>query len=312
MESGSLKNPIFVTGPPRSGTTLIQLLVSAHSNIYTLPETHYFTFVKDIAGDQFGKEYVQSVLQSLSQKPGISFSEESKKQIDTCVENKGINDRNILHCIIEEFKEVNNLSGTRWLEKTPRHILRLDEIKKCWPDACFLVVIRDPRGAISSFHSKRNFSSKYARYMDLFRRIDAWKMCIKAKDSTKVEFKQICYESLVAKPKDTLGDIMAYVGEKTQNDQLQSFNNNFSTATLTTEGHKHLNNSSTIVDRTIVWTDRLSRSEIKWIEYLCLKEMRRLDYIPICTTAFPDRNILYYLLYRLRCALAPLKQWFIR
>lgn len=38
----TIEAPIFVVGVPRSGTTLLQSLLSAHSSTYSLPETHFF------------------------------------------------------------------------------------------------------------------------------------------------------------------------------------------------------------------------------------------------------------------------------
>jgi Sulfotransferase family len=40
-----LERPIFVVGCPRSGTTLVQCILSASSQAFSLPETHFFSFV---------------------------------------------------------------------------------------------------------------------------------------------------------------------------------------------------------------------------------------------------------------------------
>ena len=311
MGSRTFNSPIFVAGPPRSGTTLIQLLISAHENIYTLPETHFFTYVKDVVGDEYDKEYVPAILQALSQKPGIIFNKLSFDKINKCIEKTGINDGNVLNCIIQEFKTVNELDGTRWLEKTPRHILKLEKIEQFWPDARIIVVVRDPRGAISSFHSKREFPSKYSRYMDLFKRIDAWKACIAAMNNTKTKYKQIRYESFIADPQHTLEDLMVYVGEKQQAHQLTKFSDNFSTATLKSETHKQLNDSLKIVDRTMIWMERLTPTEIRWIEYLCSTEMSQLFYRPTSLIGLPMCQLHFYLLYRVRNVLTRIKQWIL-
>jgi len=46
--------PVFIVGMPRSGTTLLKMMMCAHSKIAIPPETHFFTKLysqKDIIGD---------------------------------------------------------------------------------------------------------------------------------------------------------------------------------------------------------------------------------------------------------------------
>jgi len=308
MESYTLKDPIFVTGPPRSGTTLIQLLISAHDNIYTLPETHYFTYVKGVVGNDFEDEYTSLVLSAISEKPGLIFDKRSLNKIQNCVTKLGVSDRNILDCLVREYKSINELEGVRWLEKTPRHVLKIDKIKECWPESCVFVVIRDPRGAISSFHSKCEFSSSYSRYMDLFRRIDLWKSCIAAMNKTTASFKVIRYETFIAEPKSVLDEIMEYIGEKQQVSQLSSFSTNFSSATLKTEKHKKLNASAEIVDRTMIWVERLTNNEVKWIEFLCSNEMNQFGYLKSQLSVFPVSRVFFYIVYKIRSVIYYLKQ----
>src|SRR4051794_7029657 len=48
-----LDRPIFVVGAPRSGTTLVQCILSANSQAYSLPETHFFSVVLPALGVDF-------------------------------------------------------------------------------------------------------------------------------------------------------------------------------------------------------------------------------------------------------------------
>ena len=45
-----LARPIFVVGCPRSGTTLVQCILSASSDAFSLPETHFFSSVQQALG----------------------------------------------------------------------------------------------------------------------------------------------------------------------------------------------------------------------------------------------------------------------
>src|SRR5439155_25383636 len=46
----SLRQPIFIVGCPRSGTTLVQCILSASSQAFSLPETHFFSSVLPAVG----------------------------------------------------------------------------------------------------------------------------------------------------------------------------------------------------------------------------------------------------------------------
>ena len=48
----SLERPVFVVGCPRSGTTLVQCILSASSSAFSLPETHFFSWVLPTLGVQ--------------------------------------------------------------------------------------------------------------------------------------------------------------------------------------------------------------------------------------------------------------------
>ncbi|MCP5054001.1 MAG: sulfotransferase, partial [bacterium] len=41
-----MTNPVFIVGMPRSGTTLLRLMLNSHSKIAISTETHYFTHFK--------------------------------------------------------------------------------------------------------------------------------------------------------------------------------------------------------------------------------------------------------------------------
>ena len=46
----TLAQPIFVVGCPRSGTTLVQCILSASSHAFSLPETHFFSYLLPALG----------------------------------------------------------------------------------------------------------------------------------------------------------------------------------------------------------------------------------------------------------------------
>src|SRR5262249_28338226 len=111
-----LKRPVFVVGCPRSGTTLVQCILSASSHAFSLPETHFFS---EVAPDLLGR-------------PDLSALDEFIEQVEA------------------HRPDTDTARTLRAVEKTPRHVLHLDTIDACFPDALFINVVRDPIDVASS------------------------------------------------------------------------------------------------------------------------------------------------------------------
>lgn len=110
------KSPIFIGGCGRSGTTLLLSILSAHSEIFGIPnETDAFTSWK--------------VLKNGKKVPA---------RWDRLY-------RAILLARIPSSKK-------RWCEKRPANIHFIQEILSCFPHSKFLFIVRDPRAVCTSRH----------------------------------------------------------------------------------------------------------------------------------------------------------------
>jgi len=113
---------IFVLGPPRSGTTLMQQILRAHPRLAGLDEETYFFFRRDYIGLRY---------------PGIEPAS-LRHMVDSARDAIDLFDR------IAEFVIKKNCA-TRFVEKTPHHALRLAFLQKYFPQAQFIFLVRDPR-----------------------------------------------------------------------------------------------------------------------------------------------------------------------
>ena len=155
------KQPIFIVGPSRSGTTLLTHCLGRHPDIATLGETHYFD---DLRVRMKGYERTRLLDQ----------------QIEACIEyfqalshrwygfggdpTQGVLDRNELcrtamqigegaDAFFEAYSniEARKSGKNRWCEKTPRHVFRIPEILQAFPQAKIICMIRDPRAVVASY-----------------------------------------------------------------------------------------------------------------------------------------------------------------
>ena len=122
-------------------------------------------------------------------------------------------------------------SGEHFIEKTPPHVLRLNFLRKHFPKARFINVMRDGRDCFCSASHHPNVIQgrsveRYARY---------WKRCIQArqKHGQQSNIFDIRYEDLVTHPEQQVRAVMDFLGEDYQVNQLdpQSYSSNKITQT---------------------------------------------------------------------------------
>lgn len=142
---------VFVVGCPRSGTTLVQAMLARHPDVFSLPETYFFPVLlgdlrlrwKDRQARPTRRWYHRAGLaqswgrrrlQQLEQvhAPTSRYHRHAPRKWRACVRR-----------YVEMLDTAAMHQGCRWwVEKTPEHLLYLDEIAECVPDAHFVHVLR--------------------------------------------------------------------------------------------------------------------------------------------------------------------------
>lgn len=96
-----------------------------------------------------------------------------------------------------------------WAEKTPNHILNLSQIRREWPDARIVRIMRDPRDSALSTCKLPTFSDRFAANMYLWR---SWQDVGERFLSSDPLSTTIRYESLVADPVTQLRELCTRIG----------------------------------------------------------------------------------------------------
>jgi hypothetical protein len=106
------------------------------------------------------------------------------------------------------------MGKARWLEKTPRHIYRIAEILRYFPEAKIVLMIRDGRDVACSIRD---------RYGSLEAGIHRWVEDNEAgrKFWTHPNVRVVRYEELVADFEKTVREIVAFVGEEFEEGMLR-------------------------------------------------------------------------------------------
>ena len=131
MKSNLETSPlIFVGGAPRSGTTLVQRILGAHSAVYAGPE---FDLVPEIM--RLRELFLAGI---------------DSGRISTYLDSQGVN-AIFVNFVRSMFGKVLEESGkTHVSEKTPSNVAAFPELQDCMPHAHYIFVMRDPRSIVAS------------------------------------------------------------------------------------------------------------------------------------------------------------------
>ena len=132
---------VMLLGSPRSGTTWLQSLLGAHSDIATPQETDLFRVYLEPLVDAWSK-----------QRRGLDDVEARRRKGLPLVLTESEFDAAVGTLLRATLRAVERMkpSATVVLEKSPSHSLCVDTILRFAPDARFLHIVRDGRDVVSS------------------------------------------------------------------------------------------------------------------------------------------------------------------
>jgi hypothetical protein len=195
----------FVVGAPRSGTTLLRLMLDAHPALAIPPETHFFPSVPDaVAG---ARRPARAFRQAVVSSPRWGDLGLSAAALDARLEALDPFDLgDALRAVYRLYAE--RFDKPRWGDKTPAHLLHMPAIASVLPEARFVHIIRDGRDVALSI-VERSFGP-----VSLESAASWWRQQILTARSHARElpgYIELRYEDLVADPEPTLRAVCSLV-----------------------------------------------------------------------------------------------------
>src|SRR5262245_22076416 len=150
------KNPpaIFILSPPRSGSTLLRVMLNGHPLLFAPPELHLLPFatLKQRRETFSGRQslWLEGTLRAIMQIKECD-SDESRKIMQEC-EDRQMSTRQFYRLLQEWLVE------KRLVDKTPTYALDLQTLRRAeesFENALYIHLMRDPRGMIHSFKEAR-------------------------------------------------------------------------------------------------------------------------------------------------------------
>lgn len=148
---------VFIVGCPRSGTTLVQAMLARHPDVFSLHETYFF---EALIGDSQlrWRDREARATRKWYHRAGLaqSWGRRRLRQLERrhLAVRRGPSPMTRKGCVrryVAMLDEAAARGGcTHWVEKTPNHILYLDEIDRGVPDVRVVHVLRRGIDVIAS------------------------------------------------------------------------------------------------------------------------------------------------------------------
>lgn len=208
MKQDSVKERIFLVGCPRSGTTLLQSTLAAHSRIYSFPESKFFHYLINPDSQRSklmlaSKKAKSTLFQFLDD---INCSKKKQR-----FSKFAIFLPQYVRYFVEVLDELTIQHGKDcWLEKTPLHIQRINCIERFLPQAKFIHLVRDGTDVVASLYEvTHKYPETWGKPRSIDRCIDRWLNDVRISQHHihKPNHLLVRYENLVANPHFELQNI---------------------------------------------------------------------------------------------------------
>lgn len=278
--------PIFIVGANRSGTTLLRLMLNAHSRLAVPEELCYFR--SRYAGapiDAWRSPHVSStayetiVQDFITEVTALHPELDGPTLLDTILTGGRHDLRRPYQVILDTWTRIHG--KVRWGEKTPGNLFYVDVLCEMFPGAYFLYVVRDPRAGVASMLKTDFFPDDVAfNAMSRRKHFETGERLLRQHVAPD-HWLTIRYEDLTAAPEASLRRVCALIGERYEPEMLRFHRT--AKAYMTEKAATSFNASATRPVTTAqidVWHEQLSERDVSMIEAICAKEMTAHGYAP--------------------------------
>ncbi len=185
--------PIFIVGEPRSGTTLLDRMLSGHSRVHSAGELRHLGFaVRKVIGTDEPRQFTPELIRAAAEGDAVEIG---AAYLDSTASLRG--------------------DAAHLIDKLPNNYLYLPLILAALPKAKVVHMRRDPMDACFAMF-KQLFADAYLYSYDqqeLARHfVRYWELMQTWRERFPKRFLDVDYEDLVSEPEETLRTVLEHVG----------------------------------------------------------------------------------------------------
>lgn len=215
--------PVFVVGCPRSGTTLLSVMLDRHSEVAVPPETHFAARVVPYAFPESSKISsgiealpVQAVRDLLHRTP-LNDLKLDPAAVIMRLRGCPASPATLLRSVLEEYAARRN--KPKVAEKTPGHELYVEQLSAWFPQARFVWIVRDGRAVVKSQRRMHWIHEPIWQLSLHWRRSAIQALRFEAAHPDNIF--RVRYEDLLRDPHRTLGPLHRFLGIRLEPQQLR-------------------------------------------------------------------------------------------
>ena len=274
---------LFLIYPPRSGSTLLQIMLSQHPGIAISPEVRFARRVLKRFDDPTAEltgadlDQLKAIIQQDDKLAGWKI--DSQPFIAGIMAAESLSPRAALDALFRFNRDVTASGAPVIGLKKGNLIPIIDKVAAAWPDARFLFAYRDGRACVASMVKNLAFDEYQTAAWRWKHRVH---YALNLRDREPDRFHMVCYEDLIADTEAVLRGICSYLGLDFDPRMLEHHRANRDLQ-FVPKGREaaHRNTSEPVSGRFADrWREQLSAEEVQAIEAIIGPELLRLGYTP--------------------------------
>lgn len=233
-----MKAPFFIIGNPRSGTTLLRLMLASHPHLLVAPECGFALWLAktygelDIHDPEVVRRYAEDVHASKKFETwGVELDELAAYLQTARAESYADLVSSVYACYGERI----NKEYIRWGDKNNYYLNHIGELRNLYPSAQFIHIVRDGRDVACSYLelSQKNLNSKYAPNLpaDIGEIAEEWRSNIETIRAglsllNKNQYTEIRFSDLVGRPAAVLRELCSFLHTEFSSSMLEYYHKN--------------------------------------------------------------------------------------
>ncbi len=214
--------PIFVIGNPRSGTTLLRLMLTCHPRIAIPPEAPFLIELqKEFGGYRGEAAETERFVSALAKTPKFEYWKLPEALLHSALSERRPRDyASLVDAVYRCYATVHQNGKPRWGDKNNAYLAYIETIAALFPSAVFVHIVRDGRDVACSYRSLAGVRAKYAPTLpsDVFDAVFEWKRNLERirRSFARIGWERACelrYEDLVREPERQLRSVCEFLRE---------------------------------------------------------------------------------------------------